>query len=298
MKLNTKKLFSKEKFTSKKKLSSKNTFSTASNKDKLKQRTNKRFNTCTNKGKITDKLNIIPNTIPFKRNKQKKGINNLSNKTQRFYFEFPKMNDFLNNTDEISDFNNLASTLESESIRQANEPFDIEKLCDKFKNSSLKSNFIIDDKGNNNLNFEQKKIIEDYFDKKKNLKQNINTCRINTIKVQEYNKNDISSKGNDCLYNQKIKHINIKNNVIVNANKKAIIPLQFGHLRNRLEIGRRILSTKFNQNIKTLLNNDNENKNKNDESNNNSLFENYNNKSMDSSFLDSSIGEDLVKTIL
>ena len=69
-------------------------------------------------------------------------------------------------------------------------------------------------------------------------------------------------------------------------------------MRNRLEIGRRILSTKFNQNIKTLLNNDNENKNKNDESNNNSLFENYNNKSMDSSFLDSSIGEDLVKTIL
>lgn len=296
MKLNTKKLFSKEKFTSKKKLSSKNTFSTASNKDKLKQRTNKRFNTCTNKGKITDKLYIIPNTIPFKRNKQKKRINNLSNKTQRFYFEFPKMNDFLNNTDEISDFNNLASTLESESIRQANEPFDIEKLCDKFKNSSLKSNFIIDDEGNNNLNFEQKKIIEDYFDKKKNLKQNINTCRINIIKVQEYNKNDISSKGNDCLYNQKIKHINIKNNVIVNANKKKIIPLQFGHLRNKLEIGRRILSTKFNQNIKTLLNNDNENKN--DESNNNSLFENYNNKSMDSSFLDSSIGEDLVKTIL
>ena len=202
------------------------------------------------------------NTNAIRRKQKKIRTNNLSCKTQRFdYFEYTKMNDFLNNTEEISDFNNLASTLESESIKQRNEPFDVEKLCDEFKNSALRSTFIIDYDGNNYVNFEQKKIIEDYFDKKKNLENNINKCKINTIKVQEYHTNDISSKGiiNDCLYSQnlnKIKNINIQsnNNNINNVNKKRKIPLKFVPFGNRLGIGRRMLSTKINQNIKILLN--------------------------------------------
>lgn len=308
MKLSTKKLFCNEKLISKKKLSSKNTFATSTNKAILKPRTRKRLNTCLNKDKILDKVNKIQKTLSSKRNKNIISSNNISYKTQRFNFDHLKMNDFLNNTEEISDFNNLASTLESESIKQINEPFDVEKLCGEFKKSTLRSAFIMDDDGNNYLNFEQKKIIEDYFDKKKNLQNNINKSKINTIKVQEYHKNDISSKcnANDCLYRQNLnekKDINIKtnDNNINNVNKKKIIPLKFGSMGNRLGIGRRMLSTKINQNIKILLNDDNEskNENKNDElKNNNSLFENYNDKSMDSSFLDSSIGEELVKTIL
>ena len=102
----------------------------------------------------------------------------------------------------------------------------------------------------------------------------------------------------------KIKNINIQsNNNINNVNKKRKIPLKFVPFGNRLGIGRRMLSTKINQNIKILLNDENDKNNKNDNNNdelknNNSLFENYNDKSMDSSFLDSSIGEELVKTIL
>lgn len=316
MKLSTKKLFSNEKLIPKNKLSSKNTFQTSSNKAKINPRRSKKLNTYINKGKLTTKLNQLnqipnTNTNAIKRKQKKIRTNNLSCKTQRFdYFDYTKMNDFLNNTEEISDFNNLASTLESESIKQRNEPFDVEKLCDEFKNSALRSTFIIDYDGNNYVNFEQKKIIEDYFDKKKNLENNINKCKINTIKVQEYHTNDISSKGiiNDCLYSQnlnKIENINIQsnNNNINNVNKKRKIPLKFVPLGNRLGIGRRMLSTKINQNMKILLNDENDKNNKNDNNNdelknNNSLFENYNDKSMDSSFLDSSIGEELVKTIL
>ena len=118
MKLSTKALFYKEKLISKKKLSSKNTYSTSTNKALLKPRTSKRLSTCLNKEIILNKVNKIQKTLSSKRNKDKISTNNISYKTQRLNFEHLKINDFLNNTDEISDFNNLASTLESESIKK------------------------------------------------------------------------------------------------------------------------------------------------------------------------------------
>ena len=60
------------------------------------------------------------------------------------------------------------------------------ELYNLFKGSNLKNTIVIDDNGNNNLDFEQKKIIDDYFNQKDKKVKN----KINTIPVQKYNDNN------------------------------------------------------------------------------------------------------------
>lgn len=109
---------------------------------------------------------------------------NLSSKLEISKFNIFKKKTAMNNTkEEISDFTNAISILDSKPNKQNQDEFDFDKLYQEFKNSELKSGFIIDNNGNNNLNSKQKKIIENYFEMKnehlqKNLQKNINKCKI------------------------------------------------------------------------------------------------------------------------
>ena len=141
-------------------------------------------------------------------------------------------------------FNDILLTSESDSNH--NNENNIETLCKMFQSSKLKSAIILDSNGNSNLNNEDKKFIEDYLNKKGTLNNNINECKINSIKVQNYNHNNILLKQKDS-----------NNKDINNKGKISDEPL---------------------------------------DKENNSIFENCTNKSFDSSFLGSSLGEDFLIT--
>ena len=190
MKLNTKKLFlqpKKPKYTSNKHVKlSPSCFTT---KEKSNQSSQDKNNTPNQNS--SSKNNPKSKVNPFNENithtNRQKIINHKktkSSKNQKFQLDFLKLKEKGNPYN-----NNLVISTEPDS--KQNEEFDIEKLIDIFKSSKLKSTVIMDKNGNNNLNPEQKKFIKDYFDKKEMLENNIKKCSINSIKVQNYNHNDI-----------------------------------------------------------------------------------------------------------
>lgn len=225
----------------------------------------------------------------------------LSSKGEEFKFHFTnfkKRNGFWENNyfnEDLSELNtNMIPTIETEIDQYiSNKEFNYDELYNAFKNSELKSTIIVDNKGNNNLNLEQKKFIENYFDKKKELEKNIQNCKINTIKVEKYHCNDIHMKQNKSqMNNLNQKHIN---NLKINEshqNKKKI----------QISLGKKNLSMKENLRIRDLLEiKDEKDKesnfviNSDDESEeNNSIFENFQKNLNDSSFISSSEGEDMV----
>ena len=282
----------------------------SSNKKRKIQTTN------TSKKKIKAFKIISQKINPFKEKKenlntQKKRniLKPLSSKVHEFKFNincFKKINNFWEDNyinEDISELNNIMPTIETETNRYiSNKKFNYDLHFNTFKNSVLMSTIIMDNEGNNNFNCEQKKIIEGYFDKKKKLEKDINKCKINKIKVEKYNSNNIHIKQNKSQMN----HINKRNfsNLKIsdcNFNKNKI---QFPSRKkgNKAFMGRKILSMKENLLIRDLLeNNDVKDKDSNfvinsdDESEeNNSIFENCQKKSNDSSFLSSSEGHDLI----
>ena len=301
MKLNTKKIFAptkKSKYTSNKKL---NLFpSSLASKEKTNQTSsNKNSNSNQNHQKKISAQSKITN--PFNNNSSQKAHRfsihkkTKSSKNQNFRLEFLKFKE--NNN---FDLNNILPTSESESNQ--NDKYDIEALCKLFKDSKLKSTIIMDNNGNNNLNSEQEKFIKDYLDKKVKLQSNINKCSINSIKVQNYNHNNIllkqKSNSNNKAFNLKYKNFDldkVRNNILKMDENGNIM-------------GNKPLSTKDNNRFKDILEYEEKNE-ENDEINtssnnpindddkeNNSMFENCTNKSFDSSFLGSSIAEDFYQT--
>ena len=246
-----------------------------------------------------------------KLSKQKKRIISkpLNSKGQQVkinFINFNKTNDFWEKNylnEDLSERDNMTPTIETETNGYINnKEFDYDELFNAFKNSELKTTIIMDNCGNSNLNCEQKKIIENYFYKKKELEKNIKKCNINTIKVEKYHCNDIHMKQNKSqmvnLNNKNFSNSKINN---FNLNKKKI-RMPFIEKGNRFIPGKKILSTKENLLIRDLFEiKDEKNKeniyiiNSDDESEeNNSIFENFQKKSDDSSFIDSSEGEDLI----
>ena len=115
------------------------------------------------------------------RNKDMKKIK--SSKNQVFHLKTFNVNNIYNdNENDDSYINNILLTSESDSNKfisekennffrtemheESLENDEIEDLCKLFKQSNLKGTIVIDERGNNNLNVEQKNIINDYFDKK------------------------------------------------------------------------------------------------------------------------------------
>ena len=240
------------------------------------------------------------------RNKDTKKIK--SSKKEDFHLKTFNVNNIYNDNDD-SYINNILLTSESDSNKfisekdnnifrteiheESLENDEIEDLCNLFKQSNLKGTIVIDEKGNNNLNVEQKNIINDYFDKKN--KKNKKHSKINSIRVQEY-------KGNKNIFQQNISNVktfpklscnNIKHNINIDKNNN-------GKKKDRIIVHKKILSTKINNNDSINLNEsliikkekykDKENEdNKKDITDNNSIFETY--KSIDSSFLGSSMDD-------
>jgi hypothetical protein len=249
-----------------------------------------------------------PFTEPKTRTSQirRKTSKNILLKNQKIEINLFKTEDDLFQ-DEDSYINNVLLTSESDSNKYENnaeveirelkkdaQKKDIDSLCKMFQKSDLKSTIIIDNQGNNNLNKEQKEIIGNYFNFNKNKCINsINKIKINSIPSQKYKENKtlfiekspliISSKCKGTVYKF---NNNLKNS---KENKKA-----------KLIIHKKILSTKEAINKKNklgeLLGLKIDNKQKCD-IDNNSIFENCTNKSIDSSFLGSSLDDDFYQDL-
>lgn len=175
--------------------------------------------------------------------------------------------------------------LTSEFDSNLNNENEIETLCKMFQSSKLKSTIIMDNNGNSNLNNEEKKFIEDYLDKKEKLENKIKKCKINSIKVQNYNHNDILLKQKTSS-NKSIKFKFMKNDFLTIDNNKRKIsnkPILYNKHKNKI-------SDFFKFNGKS----EDENEKADNDKENNSMFENCTNKSFDSSFLGSSLAEDFL----
>ena len=314
MKLSTKTLFTtsktaKNKFKKKVKLSpsslATNTASNQSSSEKkgnLLQKSYKKNNTAGPKKNPFNKDFIQSENPKFYTQKKIQ-----SSKEQNLNFNLFKNKDINNKYEnDISDFNNVILNTESDTINQNKEEYDIETLIKlfKFKSEKLKKTIIMDNNGNNNLNSEQKKFIVDCFDKKEKLENNIKNCKINSIKVQKYNNNNIFSKQENTARNIVNRRINFKfkqNNFNCNNEHRNMMNTDRSR---KINTRKHLLSTKNNTKFKEFLNfeerkdNDNINFNKSDDDKeNNSMFENCTNKSFDSSFLDSSLAEDFLENI-
>lgn len=175
--------------------------------------------------------------------------------------------------------------LTSEFDSNLNNENEIETLCKMFQSSKLKSTIIMDNNGNSNLNNEERKFIEDYLDKKEKLENKIKKCKINSIKVQNYNHNDILLKQKTSS-NKAINFKFMKNDFLTIDNNKRKIsnkPILYNKHKNKI-------SDFFKFNGKS----EDENEKADNDKENNSMFENCTNKSFDSSFLGSSLAEDFL----
>ena len=248
----------------------------------------------------------ISNENPFSKSSKvkTKKINKMmsSKNNPKINIDFFKSKDLFN--DDESYIDNLLLTSESDSNKyeykirgdkkektytKKDEPnFELYNL---FKGSNLKNTIVIDDNGNNNLDFEQKKIIDDYFNQKDKKVKN----KINTIPVEKYNDNNKLFKQDIpiILSNQKTldnnrtnkdyKNINIKNNKIQTQRKTK-----------RIINHKKIQSIQQNNNKKINIDNFFMINNQKDisERGSQSIFENYTNRSISSSFLGSSLNDD------
>ena len=254
-------------------------------------------------------LNTTESENPFSKPKNRNSImrtktsKNALFKSPKFEFNiFKTQNDLFK--DEDSYINNILLTSESDSNKYENDikdektveqEYDFDTLHKIFKKSSLKSTIIIDNKGNNNLNSEQKEIIGNYFNfNKKNTINSVKKVKINTIPIQIY-------KENNTLFSEKKPVIksNSRNKInVYNFNSKDL--KSFNEIENKKIVHKKIYSTK--EAIKTSDELEEKfglklEKNKINEIDNNSIFENYTNKSIDSSFLGSSLDDDFYQDL-
>ena len=192
------------------KLNTKNLFASLSSSKKLKyvQKKSVKFSLSSfNTKEKTAKSNSVKKTEPKTKDSKSSMVNpfnqNFVRKSNRHKSWVPKKTQ--SSKIEKFHFNDILLTSESDSNH--NDENDFDTLCKMFQNSELKSTIILDSNGNSNLNNEDKKFIEDYLNKKGALNNNINECKINSIKVQNYNHNNILLKkmSNNLAFNDKRK---------------------------------------------------------------------------------------------
>jgi hypothetical protein len=174
-------------------------------------------------------------------------------------------------------------------MQNNDKEMDIEEPSNIFPDSKLKKVIIMDNQGNNNIDSEQKQFIKNCFDEKNKLEKNIKQRKFTSLKTMNFHINNLSKHKN-----YDIKAINsFRTTKRINTVKNKTI-----------NIGKSNLSKKNSFGLKNLIifvetkNKEDENKKKMDEEReNNSMFENCTNKSFDSSFLGSSMDDDLFKKI-
>ena len=172
--------------------------------------------------------------------------------------------------------------------KKKNVKFDIDNLCNKFKLSNLKSTIVIDNEGNNNLNLEQKKFINNYFSQKDKKDKN----KINTIPVQNY-------KENNKLFKQKTPYNNYNSKVFFKKNyltDKSLSNLKTNNETINKRRTQKIINHKKLQSTKIMVNVPKlflfNIPKETPEIDNHSVFENCTNRSIDSSFLGSCINDE------
>jgi len=280
MELSTKKLFTSSKklkisLNKKSKLSTKKlVYITKSNQSSSEKKENSNKNS--NKKSITASNNKInPFNQDFIRNNTQTNLPSrkiTSSKEQNIYLKFLKhdINEARHNIEHDANDaneNELNTEFNIDEKNKNKNDVDIDMLVNlfKYKSSKLKSTIIMDNNGNNNLDSEQKKLIMDCFDKKIQMENNVKNCKI-------YKSN-----------NQK----NKKKNFIRSDRTKRFKTRQISFFEKQ--------NFKFNNLFKLEERKNNEDftiNKSHDEKENNSIFENCTNKSLDSSFLGSSLAED------
>jgi hypothetical protein len=249
------------------------------------------------------------NELPAHRLRNKNIKQFKSSKNQDLHLKTVNANNIYNDSDDSYNNNNLL-TSESDSNKHIpenenkflsrengengeNQPERdaIDNLRKLLKQTNLKGAIIIDEKGNNNLNVEQKNIINDYFDKKGK-----NESKINLIRVQKYknNKNIFEHKISNTKTFSKLSCKNIKQNININFNIGLNNNNNNNTKKDRIIVTKKLLSTKEKKNEILNLNESlikNEKEHKDVDNINNSIFENCTNRSFDSSFLGSSMDE-------
>jgi hypothetical protein len=247
---------------------------TKSNQSNSEKKENSNKNS--NKKSITASNNKInPFNQDFIRNNTQTNLPSrkiTSSKEQNIYLKFLKhdINEARHNIEHDANDaneNELNTEFNIDEKNKNKNDVDIDMLVNlfKYKSSKLKSTIIMDNNGNNNLDSEQKKLIMDCFDKKIQMENNVKNCKI-------YKSN-----------NQK----NKKKNFIRSDRTKRFKTRQISFFEKQ--------NFKFNNLFKLEERKNNEDftiNKSHDEKENNSIFENCTNKSLDSSFLGSSLAED------
>ena len=294
MKLNTKKLFSQTKLTKPSKKSNKKVIiCTPSTSAKSNNNNNTEKEKLLSKIKSSKNNNIFSQKInpfildPIEPSKQKNN-NNIYNQKS---VSSKNNNIFLSNNEE----NIITSNINKETDKDKKNQ-DFETLCNLFQKSEFKSTIIMDNNGNNNLNLEQKKFINDYFDKKEKIQKNINECKIQNIKVQSYNRNNILLK--DKLNSKTIDNVKSTNKRIFKkrqmTNKVKNNFNKYLSSTNNIKIDARklFLDDINNENLEFDIDTSSNEKNE-----GNSLFENCTGRSFDSSFLGSSMADEFFEIL-
>ncbi len=249
-------------------------------------------------GQMSSKT-ILMKINPFNSdNKIRKQQKHITTKLPTLQLKSPNDKNLLSDLDNnANNYYNLPNN-ESDSNKQIHdEEMDIEVLRNLFHSSKLNKALIMDDQGNNNIDSEQKQLIKNCIDEKDRLEKNIKNCKINSIKTQKYHENNIFSKQKNNIdknaSNLKYKKVDVKDKEVirscyrVNTVKNKKLNFDKNILINRQSNGFRNLII-FTE---TKCIEDTKNSEMNKDKENNSIFENCTNKSLDSSFLDSSMAD-------
>ena len=219
-------------------------------------------------GQMSSKT-ILMKINPFNSdNKIRKQQKHITTKLPTLQLKSPNDKNFLSDLD-----NNVDSNKQIH-----DEEMDIEVLRNLFHSSKLNKALIMDDQGNNNIDSEQKQLIKNCIDEKDRLEKNIKNCKSN---------NDKNAS------NLKYKKVDVKDKEVIRSRYRV------NTVRNKkLNFDKNILINRKSNGFKNLIIftetkciEDTKNSKMNKDKENNSIFENCTNKSLESSFLGSSMAD-------
>lgn len=249
-------------------------------------------------GQMSSKT-ILMKINPFNSdNKIRKQQKHITTKLPTLQLKSPNDKNLLSDLDNnANNYYNLPNNESDSNKKIHDEEMDIEVLRNLFHSSKLNKALIMDDQGNNNIDSEQKQLIKNCIDEKDRLEKNIKNCKINSIKTQKYHENNIFSKQKNNIdknaSNLKYKKVDVKDKEVIRSRYRV------NTVKNKkLNFDKNILINRKSNGFKNLIIftetkciEDTKNSEMNKDKENNSIFENCTNKSLDSSFLGSSMAD-------
>ena len=249
-------------------------------------------------GQMSSKT-ILMKINPFNSdNKIRKQQKHITTKLPTLQLKSPNDKNLLSDLDNnANNYYNLPNNESDSNKKIHDEEMDIEVLRNLFHSSKLNKALIMDDQGNNNIDSEQKQLIKNCIDEKDRLEKNIKNCKINSIKTQKYHENNIFSKQKNNIdknaSNLKYKKLDVKDKEVIRSRYRV------NTVKNKkLNFDKNILINRQSNGFRNLIIftetkciEDTKNSKMNKDKENNSIFENCTNRSLDSSFLGSSMAD-------